>query len=70
MFTVALKFTSPPLVSVRGFAGDRAQIAPASAVTSHVALIFPAYEKEEVNFRLAVTCAPGAADKLSGPEME
>jgi hypothetical protein len=38
---VAVRVLVPPLATVMGFAGESTHIAPASALASQVALIFP-----------------------------
>jgi hypothetical protein len=38
---VAVRLVVPPLVTTIGFGGESAHMAPASAVASQVALIFP-----------------------------
>jgi hypothetical protein len=59
MLMVAVMFVLPPLATEIGLAGVSVHIAAASALASHVAFTFPAYEKDEVSFRFSVTCAPG-----------
>ena len=70
MLTVAVRFVVPPLTTVSGFVGVSVHMAAGSELASQVTLIFPLYEKEELNCRLAVACAPGVTESVCVPEME
>jgi hypothetical protein len=67
---VAVRFVVPPLTTVSGFVGVSVHVAPGSELASQFTLIFPLYEKEELNCRLAVACAPGVPESVCVPEME